>query len=380
MTESKLKSWEKEFSANRDSYVRFEKLLKNLLEKLLEKEEFVPVQITSRTKTTQSLKEKIERKNLEGKSYDNPLSQITDIVGIRIITYYLNDIDEIGNLIKKEFQIDEKNSLDKSAILGIDQFGYKSVHYIISLSSSRQDLPEWVEFGMFKAEIQVRTTLQNAWAEIDHEIRYKKEENIPIEIRRRIYRLMALFELADEEFQNLKYLTEEVKAKYLEDVTWGNFKMEINVLSLGAYFSFTKQDDRWMEISNRLILDILNSYETDKDISANIKVVKDFYHYGYLANLDKLLHKLEIKTLKEFDEILKSGDKFGKDAIRDTYRHFIYNTLTEDGHYDFWFDPYSNISILIIHSKMNLIRGNPKILDDIDGIWFIKNRIKDLIK
>lgn len=171
------------------------------MEKLLEKEGIVPAQITSRTKTAQSLKGKIERKKIEGRSYDNPLSQITDIVGIRIITYYLRDIEEIGNLVRKEFQIDEKNSLDKSAVLGIDQFGYKSVHYIISLSSSRRDLPEWVEFKMFKAEIQVRTTLQNAWAEIDHEIRYKNEENIPIEIRRRIYRLMALLELADEEFQ-----------------------------------------------------------------------------------------------------------------------------------------------------------------------------------
>ena len=130
--------------------------------------------------------------------------------------------------------------------------------------------------------------------------------------------------------------------------------MEINVLSLGAYFSFTKQDDRWMEISNKLILDIIKSYKTEKDISGSIEVVKDFYHYGYLANLDKLLHKLEVKNLKEFDEILKNGDKFGKDAIRDTYKYLI-DKLANYDRFEYWFDPYSNISILIIHSKMDLI-------------------------
>ncbi len=294
MIDNKMELLEKEFGENKNKYEKFEKALKELIERLLKKEG-IPAQISSRTKSVQSFKEKVERKNREAKTYDNPLSQITDIIGIRIITYYLKDIELIGNLIRKEFEVDDKNSLDKSTILGIDQFGYKSVHYIISLSSSRRDLLEWIEFKDLKAEIQVRTILQHAWAEIDHEIRYKNEENIPIEIKRRIYRLMALFELADEEFQNLKYDAEEIKGKYLDDIAGGYLIIGLNVLSLGAYFSYTKQDEKWMRISNKIIPDILNSYETDKNIRVGLKIQKFFGNYPNISNLDKLLSRLGIK-------------------------------------------------------------------------------------
>ena len=222
MIEDRSDKWEKEYLSELPNYQKFEQTLRVLIETLLKKEG-LSVQVSSRTKSPASFREKIERKFQEGKSYDNPLNDITDIVGIRIIAYYLNDIDKIDYIIKKEFNIDEKNSLDKSALLGIDQFGYKSVHYIVSISEPRLELTEWIEFGNYKAEIQIRTILQHAWAEIDHEIRYKKDENVPLEIKRRVYRLMALFELADEEFQNLKYDTDELKGKYLRDITWGNF-------------------------------------------------------------------------------------------------------------------------------------------------------------
>jgi len=263
-------------------------------------------------------------------------------------------------------------------MLGIDQFGYKSVHYVISLSSPRRDLAEWTEFEKFKAEIQVRTILQHAWAEIDHEIRYKNEENIPIEIKRRIYRLMALFELADEEFQNLKYSTEGVKGKYLEDITWGNLKIKLNVLSLAAYFLFTKQDEKWMEISNKIILEILKSYKTDKHISISIEIEKHFGNYANISNLEKLLNNLEAKHLMELDEILQNADQWGKDALRKIYKAFLDDLidLTQDGTYIYWFDPYFNISILIIHAKEELIRTNPAILDNIDYMWIIKKALK----
>jgi ppGpp synthetase/RelA/SpoT-type nucleotidyltranferase len=373
MVDNKSETWDEVFSAKRYKYEQFEKLLSDLIENLA-KNEGISVQISSRTKSIQSFKEKVERKGKEGKSYDDPINQITDLVGIRIITYYLKDIGIISNLIKKEFEIDEKNSLDKSAILGIDQFGYKSVHYIVSLSSSRRDLSEWIEFKKFKAEVQVRTILQHAWAEIDHEIRYKNEENIPTEIKRRIYRLMALFELADEEFQNLKYDTEEVKGKYLEDITWGNLKIELNILSLGAYFSFTKQDEKWMKISNKIIPEIFESYETDKNIRARLVIQKNFKNYANIANLEKLLNRLGVKNLKEFDKILQDADEWGKDALKQTYKGWLDNLidLTRDGAYDYWFDPYLNISILVSHANEDLIRANPAILDNIDCMWVIK--------
>jgi ppGpp synthetase/RelA/SpoT-type nucleotidyltranferase len=372
MIENKLEDWDREYKSKINGYEKFEKLLKSLIEKLLEMEG-VSTQVSSRTKSAISFREKIERKDKTGNAYDNPMSEVTDIVGIRIITYYLEDIDRICSIIKKEFEIDEKNSLDKSAILAIDQFGYKSVHYIVSLSSVRRDLPEWTEFSKFKAEIQVRTILQHAWAEIDHEIRYKKEENIPVEIKRRVYRLMALFELADEEFQNLKYDTEALKGKYLRDITFGVFKIKLSSLSLSAYFSFTKQDEKWMTISNRLINEIYESYQTDLNILVKFSVEKYFFNYR-IDNLEKLLNRLEVKDLMDFDQILQDADQWGKDALRQAYKAFLDDTidLTQDGTYEYVFDPYLNISILVCHAKAELIRANPLILENIDYMYIIK--------
>jgi len=377
MVDNKSEKWDEVFSANRASFERFEKLLRDLVENLI-KNEGIHVQISSRTKSIQSFKEKMERKEKEGKSYLDPLNQITDLVGIRIITHYLKDIDKISDLIKNEFEIDETNSLDKSEILDIDQFGYKSVHYIISLSSSRRDLSEWGEFKKFKAEIQVRTILQHAWAEIDHEIRYKNEENIPAEIKRRIYRLMALFELADEEFQNLKYSTDEIKGKYLKDITGGYLKIKLNILSLGSYFLYTKQDEKWMKISNNIMPEIFELYETDKDIRAAVVIVKNFENHANIANLEKLLNRLEINNLKEFDEILHDADKWGKDALKQTYKGWLDEQIdfTQNGVYSFWFDPYFNISILVCHAYKEAIFANPTILDNIDCLWVVKKAWK----
>ena len=373
MMENKIETWEKEYVSKINDYEKFEKLLKGLVETLL-KNEGLSAQVSSRTKSVSSFREKIERKNREGKSYDNPSSEITDIVGIRIITYYMDDIDKISKIIKKEFKIDKKNSLDKSAILHIDQFGYKSVHYIISLSSLRRKLPEWAEFNKFKAEIQVRTILQHAWAEIDHGIRYKKDEYMPVEIKRRIYRLMALFELADEEFQNLKYDTEGLKRKYLNDITFGDFGIELNALSLSAYFSFTKQDEMWRKISNELIQEIFKSYKTDKKIAWRFQIITYFFSYPSIADLNILLRRLDVKDLKEFDEILKDADQWGKEALRKTFKAFLDNQidLTQDGVYEWELNAYVNISFLICNAKADLIKANPKILDNIDHLWIIK--------
>jgi len=119
MVDNKPETWEEVFSANRDNYERFETLLRELIESLIKKEG-VPAQIASRTKSVQSFKEKVERKNKEGRPYDDPINQITDVVGIRIITYYLRGVDIIGNLIKREFEVDEKNSLEGFDLVSVN--------------------------------------------------------------------------------------------------------------------------------------------------------------------------------------------------------------------------------------------------------------------
>lgn len=94
-----------------------------------------------RIKEENSLSEKIRKKGDKYKA----LSDITDIGGIRIITYYANDVDRVAELIEREFKVDKENSIDKRKTLGPKVFGYLSLHYVICLDDRRAVLPEYMK-------------------------------------------------------------------------------------------------------------------------------------------------------------------------------------------------------------------------------------------
>jgi putative GTP pyrophosphokinase len=201
------------------------------------------VQVDSRTKDPDSLRQKLLRK----KTYAS-LHDITDLCGIRIITYLPEDVDEVCRIIEEEFNVDTDNSVDKANVLDPDQFGYKSVHYIIELSESRRDLPEYSSMAGKLVEIQVRTALQHAWAAIEHKIAYKSAIEAPRELRRALSRLSALLELADEEFTRLNVASQELAYTYHEDLKRGNLEVEVNLDTIRAYLRVTPVLNEWKNI------------------------------------------------------------------------------------------------------------------------------------
>ena len=122
-----------------------------------------------RIKDMNSLSEKINRK---GDKY-RTLSDITDIGGVRIITYYADDVDRVAELIEREFMVDKENSIDKRKTLEPNVFGYLSLHYVISLDDRRAALPEYKNLEKLKIEVQIRSILQHSWAEMEHDMGYK---------------------------------------------------------------------------------------------------------------------------------------------------------------------------------------------------------------
>ncbi len=240
--------WGNIYKGRYATYQEFTNKLENLISEFL-KVHKVDAQIESRTKSIESFVEKIQR---EGKGYHNPLEEITDLVGIRIIAYYKEDVDKIGEIIKTEFDIDWENSIDKAWTLDPDRFGYLSVHYVISLPLHRKEQTEWKAFANIKAEIQVRTVLQHAWAAISHKLIYKTAKEVPKDLRRQLFRLSALLELADEEFSNLRKLTKELKERYSQELKKGKLDIELDLSSLDVYLESTKQDLKWMKIAEEV--------------------------------------------------------------------------------------------------------------------------------
>lgn len=139
-------------------YSTFTEKMEKLIKDLIKENNLRVHSITSRVKRRASLQMKLTR--LE-KGYAR-LSDVPDISGLRIITYFADDVDLIADMIEKEFDVDRKRSVDKRELLDPDRFGYLALHYVVKISSSRLKLTEYKRFGDCQAEIQVRSILQHA--------------------------------------------------------------------------------------------------------------------------------------------------------------------------------------------------------------------------
>jgi putative GTP pyrophosphokinase len=155
--------------------------------------------------------------------YPEPLQQITDLAAIRVITFFPSTLGDIDALVADEFVVVERS--DKGAeLLEDERFGYQSIHYLVRLAQSRVTLPEYAPFAGSTIEIQVRTILQHAWAEIEHDIQYKSASAIPAEIHRRFIALAGMLEIADREFQAIQDDDRQLTENARENVRTGELQ------------------------------------------------------------------------------------------------------------------------------------------------------------
>jgi putative GTP pyrophosphokinase len=212
-------------------YGAFTKCFETLVGTLLREASIRPHSVNGRAKDVKSLEAKINRPN---KNYSS-LGQITDLCGIRIITYFTEEVDLVAKLIEKEFVVDSKNSVDKRIFSDPDRFGYVSLHYVASLSPARLALAEYRRFDGFKAEIQIRTVIQHAWAEIEHDLGYKRELAIPKTVKRKFFQLAAMLEMADEGFTSIKQTLAEYEKEVGAAIATTPETVEIDATSIREY-------------------------------------------------------------------------------------------------------------------------------------------------
>lgn len=127
---------------------------------------------------------------------------ISDLIGLRIVCFYEDDIERVKDLISAEFDVlgvtDKTAQMEETA----DAFGYKGLHLDLRLKENRRALKEYAAYADYPFELQIRTVVQDSWSVLDHKIKYKK--SIPNALKRRINTLAALFELADREFRAIR--------------------------------------------------------------------------------------------------------------------------------------------------------------------------------
>ena len=194
--------------------------------------------IEARAKTLDSLADKAASPSIsdpEKPRYGNPLHEITDLAGVRVITFFPRAVSAVDEAIHREFEVIER--IDKAASLWREgRLGYQSVHFLVKLGRTRLALGEYQRYRDLITEIQVRTVLQHAWAEIEHDIQYKAIETIPDQIRRRFVSLAGLIEIADREFQAIHDEDEQIRNSARRSVEKGDLQeVQITGDALRAY-------------------------------------------------------------------------------------------------------------------------------------------------
>jgi putative GTP pyrophosphokinase len=291
-------SWAEDYERIRPQFVAFTDALSHELEMLLTGSTVSVAQLESRTKTVRSFAEKIDRKS----KYVDPLREITDLSGLRVIVPGPADITPVGELIRADFDIDEKNSLSSGADNDPDRFGYRAEHYVVRLRSEQCRLAAWSKFGGFSAEIQVRTVMQHAWAAVDHKIRYKGS-TLPPSLQRRLYRLSALLELADEQFAALQVNSTELSESYARSMAQGDLDVDLDALSLMAYIDESKIDRYWASAASRLGYSRPSVDRMDP------------------AAVLETMRAVNIRTLAAFQGVFESAEQWGETALGRILEH-----------------------------------------------------------
>lgn len=348
----------KEYDKDKKVYERFAEDVENLLIKFLENNNITYNAITHRLKSRESLSNKIDVKNDKYEA----LSNITDIAGVRVISYYADDVDKIAEIVENEFAVDEKNSIDKRKALEPDRFGYCSVHYVVEMKKERLRLQEYKAYKNLKCEIQIRSVLQHAWAEIEHDLGYKSEITIPRDIRRNFSRLAGLLELADKEFQEIRsnlttykkdvqdkikeeeFLDTEIDAVLLEVLIKSNSDIAFINEKVSGFFGDDFYDDisdtqfestitelKWLGINTHSQLKMLiSNYKkyavkiaehticnSEKSYSSG-KIHKTiaFFYLSYALLLNQHRNEIEVKNYLEYNNI-GSSNKTIDDIVKE---------------------------------------------------------------
>jgi ppGpp synthetase/RelA/SpoT-type nucleotidyltranferase len=177
-----------------------------------------------RVKTEKSLAGKLELKGAKYKSIED----VTDLVGIRIITFYTDEVDKVAAIAKHIFDIDWEESVDKRKHQ-LTSFGYNSLHYICRMKT-----------GGPRFELQMRTALQHVWSTIEHDIGYKTDVKILPEYRRQFSRLAGMLELIDDEFSRLRTALTDYRRQIQSLVKSG--KLDDVPLSADTFRSFLETE------------------------------------------------------------------------------------------------------------------------------------------
>jgi ppGpp synthetase/RelA/SpoT-type nucleotidyltranferase len=306
-----------EYRASRPVYEDLAAQLQRLLGELLGVRGVDVLAITSRAKEVSSFREKLTRK-----TYKRPLREVTDLCGVRIVVYLESEIARVEAVVRENFVVHSGDSIDKGKNLKVDQVGYRSLHLVCSLARSRLRLSEYARFAELRFEIQIRTALQHAWAQIEWGRNYKLGGELPGVLKRRLLLASGALEIIDREFAAI---ADEVQ-KYVEAIPSGEKArgVALTPLSLRAVVK------RWAVKLSGITFSFGHS---SHDVPMLIEELRDF-GVSTVEELETLLSPEFLQATNSFPAEPPETNEFG--VVRDAMMFSNMSTYFSKAHKAHW--------------------------------------------
>ena len=327
----------KHFFAAKDTYIR---LISSLVKRLGIDE---VTKIEGRVKDKEECLKKFHRKYQNRLEADEQPYEIrffiSDLIGIRVVCLYEDQIALLSQMLQQHFKILDITDKISSVECTEEFFGYKGLHMDLALNDGMASLPKYQPYADNSFEVQIRSLIQDAWSVLDHKIKYKK--SIPIDLKRRINILSALFELADREFKEIRNATialmqQETGAPIIEqpdDIPqsamggtpiYGKTLNAFNFLRIARHF-FRDYDFDDFKVDNFVndILKLHSGFEKSnfhRCLDENLNIVKEFHDYFLAENPDKFFNPF---TSIRHCLFLYDREVFGRILFEKTRERFI---------------------------------------------------------
>lgn len=264
-------------------YEELGKLVNNFIKNKITDYEILP-EIHYRTKELLSIIKKVKKKQTQ-KEYS--YHHLNDKLGIRIICTFQEEMNIIDKFLKDNFII--RNVEYKQENLDFNKLDYVSNHYDATINCSVKEFKKHTELEGFVFEIQVRTLNQHAWSNTTHSLSYKQEADLPVNLKRKVYRLLSLYELADDEFSIVNKALKEHQDNLVYTLLR---KIE------GKFYKFAKFDyDRVTSLKDINI--ILNYFETEEAKRELINNIETF-----IASNEQKIQRIYDENRGRFYELL----------------------------------------------------------------------------
>lgn len=288
MREDDKSDFKVDFATRKPDFEQLKTICDGLIKNSLDQAGIDYLSVEARVKSDDSAFEK----SMSHK-YDDPLTQITDFVALRVIVFLDRDVDGAADLLKSLFEIDPENSIDKRTPEKVDTVGYRSLHLVCRLGQERSHLDEYTRFAHFPFEIQIRTALQHAWAEIEHKRRYKGSATLPNTLQHRLMALSGTLELVDREFSAIAVAAEEYSLNLQDKSQTDKDRDILSEIAIAAVYN-------GLVASGELSQNFIQTSEVDHK-STLTTILMELMDFGVVTvgDLKRLTEKVTLANISE---------------------------------------------------------------------------------